>query len=67
MMVVVKMIWQDIDWNGCSTDNNDYDENFWDGDRVKCPVSIHFASSPPLFTKNLPVLDLELLETCMMA
>ena len=27
MMVVVKMIWQDIDWNGCSTDNNDYDEN----------------------------------------
>ena len=30
-----------------------------------CPVPIHDASSRLLFTKNHPVWDLEVLETCM--
>ena len=35
--------------------------------RVECPEPIHRASSHPIGTKNLPVWDLEMLETCIMA
>ena len=36
-------------------------------DRVNYPVPVHHASTRPLGTKKLPVLNLEMLETSMMA
>ena len=38
-----------------------------DGIRVNYPVPVHHASTRPLGTKKLPVLNLEMLETSMMA
>ena len=35
--------------------------------RVNYPVPVHHASTRPLGTKKLPVLNLEMLETSMMA
>ena len=35
--------------------------------RVNYPVPVHHASTLPLGTKKLPVLNLEMLETSMMA
>ena len=35
--------------------------------RVNYPVPVHHASTHPLGTKKLPVLNLEMLETSMMA
>ena len=35
--------------------------------RTACPVPVHHASRCPLDTKNLPVWDLEVLETCIMS
>ena len=33
--------------------------------RIECPVPVHDASSHPLGTKNLPVEDQEMQQTCM--
>ena len=38
-----------------------------EGIRVNYPVPVHHASTRPLGTKKLPVLNLEMLETSMMA
>ena len=35
--------------------------------RLNYPVPVHHASTRPLGTKKLPVLNLEMLETSMMA
>ena len=35
--------------------------------RVNYPVPVHHASTRPLGTKKLPVLNLEMLETSMMS
>ena len=40
-------------------------DNIWH--RVNYPVPVHHASTHPLGTKKLPVLNLEMLETSMMA
>ena len=37
------------------------------GARVECPVTVHCASSCPFGIKNIPVWDLEVLETCITA
>ena len=39
----------------------------WKHSRVNYPVPVHHASTRPLGTKKIPVLNLEILETSMMA